>query len=814
MPGLVGGFFRRGHSVDVYSTQICTDHLYSYRNGSRLNNAIKANEPWLWGIAKWGKNRDRFIKYFNTLPCLEIQLSSTKVNLYFKNGTATINLLSRMNSHKIGKKVSESVLSLISPKGKTITRENLIMYPGYKKPGNLQTKHGNLGHKLAFKKPFLLGFLILKTLILTYYTSKHSLDCSIQYGGKTAEKANAVSNSTDTRVQNKSFKSSGLLIINKNSRLQNSVSLIKVSGITSDRKYSTLDLSKESRSEFSITYLKSYDPIKGQEIVESKQMELMRLAENVGLHDHKVFDLQLVLARSFAFRAHASWLILSQTGTSSPVLDNEIINKENKAEMFKTLIEYLRDMIYHPKRYKPTALKLVFKPKAVKTDNKPIGIATIKDRALQSLVNLVLYPLVKLTSDPNNYGFRVHQDCKLAIAAVKSNLRTINFKKARNSMNLRYSNYKAGQFNQVNESLNKWILDANIIGFYDNIYHEWLCNNLFLHPTLIAMVKQWIKAGILDAGIYSDPINGTSQGGIISPTLRNFTLNGIEERVLKSIYPINNGYSRKQIKVKGLIEGRTTAQAMSVKMDVSIVRYVDDFVVIAKSKNILNKYVTPAITDFLKERGLCLSAHKTKTFTLAHKNTQLDFLGYTFKISTKRFLNKTTKRTMVWEDSVNVIVLFPNKDKVRKFIKKLKEIINNSQNLSAIELITKLNPMIREWALYYNLDNSSHYRSVVKNALYNLIWRWMRRKHPTLGKNKLAQMYLLRPFDAEIVPNYTNPENDGYYKFKNRKMTFFGVFKTNNRDTKVKDSKRIVYLANPETSARLIRASKYILPKV
>jgi len=569
------------------------------------------------------------------------------VNLYFKNGTATINLLSRMNSHKIGKKVSESVLSLISPKGKTITRENLIMYPGYKKPGNLQTKHGNLGHKLAFKKPFLLGFLILKTLILTYYTSKHSLDCSIQYGGKTAEKANAVSNSTDTRVQKKSFKSSGLLIINKNSRLQNSVSLIKVSGITSDRKYSTLDLSKESRSEFSITYLKSYDPIKGQEIVESKQMELLRLAENVGLHDHKVFDLQLVLARSFAFRAHASWLILSQTGTSSPVLDNEIINKENKAEMFKTLIEYLRDMIYHPKRYKPTALKLVFKPKAVKTDNKPIKIATIKDRALQSLVNLVLYPLVKLTSDPNNYGFRVHQDCKLAIAAVKSNLRTINFKKARNSMNLRYSNYKAGQFNQVNESLNKWILDANIIGFYDNIYHEWLCNNLFLHPTLIAMVKQWIKAGILDAGIYSDPINGTSQGGIISPTLRNFTLNGIEERVLKSIYPINNGYSRKQIKVKGLIEGRTTAQPMSVKMDVSIVRYVDDFVVIAKSKNILNKYVTPAITDFLKERGLCLSAHKTKTFTLAHKNTQLDFLGYTFKISTKRFLNKTTKRTMV-----------------------------------------------------------------------------------------------------------------------------------------------------------------------
>jgi len=74
-------------------------------------------------------------------------------------------------------------------------------------------------------------------------------------------------------------------------------------------------------------------------------------------------------------------------------------------------------------------------------------------------------------------------------------------------------------------------------------------------------------------------------------------------------------------------------------------------------------------------------------------------------------------------------------------------------------------------------------------------------------------MYLLRPFDAEIVPNYTIPEIDGYYKLNKRKWTFFGVSKTNNRDTKVKDSKKIVYLANPETSARLIRANKYILPQ-
>jgi hypothetical protein len=93
MPGLVGGFFRRGHSVDVYSTQIRTDHLSRHRNGSRLSNAIKVNEPWSGGIAKRGKNRDSF-KYFTTLPCLVILLSLAKANLHFKNGSPTNNLLS------------------------------------------------------------------------------------------------------------------------------------------------------------------------------------------------------------------------------------------------------------------------------------------------------------------------------------------------------------------------------------------------------------------------------------------------------------------------------------------------------------------------------------------------------------------------------------------------------------------------------------------------------------------------------------------------------------------------------------------------
>lgn len=750
-----------------------------------------------------------------------ILLSLAKANLHSKNGSPTNDLLSfRSKPHKKGKMASKTVLSLISPKGYTITGENLITYPGYTKPGSLQPKRGNLGQRMS-KNSFSLVYLSTETLTITYYISKHLLEFSSQHGGKIAEKANAGGNSSDTRKVSKTLKPTGLLLCDN--RLQNSVSLIKVSNSSFGRNYSTKDLLTKSRSESSITNLKSYNPHEGTKIIESKQIELVRLAEKLGLHDKKVFDLQLILVRSVAFREYSTWLIISNQGSSTPVIDTESIDTVNKAEMFKTLVEYLRDMTYHSNKYQPTAIKRVWKAKPGKSDKIPLGIPTIRDRAMQALVNLVLYPLVELTSDPNSYGFRTHRDCKLAIAALRARLRTTNLDIARKVLKTRFNNNNPGLFLKSNE--NKWILDADIKGFFDNISHDWLIKNLFLHPTLKSIVNKWLKAKILDAGTYTNPINGTPQGGIISPTLANFTLNGLEDTILKSIYPITK--SIEQRKPVQLRDGRV----VRLNVGVSMVRYADDFVVVARSKQILNHYVTPAITKFLLERGLWLSPHKTKTFSLSQKNTQLDFLGYTFKFSNKW----SSKRTMVFsrENFNNVIALFPNKEKVRNFILKLKQIISDSQNLTAMELISKLNPMIRGWALYYNLENSSHYRSVVRNALYNLTWNWMRKKHPTLGKKKLALMYFLskKASQMEVVdynsplPDLLNPlvplepaclqmltKDDKYIKIKNTKWNFHGISRTESRYSKTTGKTRIAYLLKPADSSPILTATKYVLP--
>lgn len=107
-----------------------------------------------------------------------------------------------------------------------------------------------------------------------------------------------------------------------------------------------------------------------------------------------------------------------------------------------------------------------------------------------------------------------------------------------------------------------------------------------------------MKAKIFDEGMYVDPLDGTPQGGIISPTLANFTLNGLEKVVLESINPLTKSPDqRMSIKLADGLKSR-------IALAMNVVRYADDFIVIARSQNILRRYITPAINEFLKERGL------------------------------------------------------------------------------------------------------------------------------------------------------------------------------------------------------------------
>jgi len=133
---------------------------------------------------------------------------------------------------------------------------------------------------------------------------------------------------------------------------------------------------------------------------------------------------------------------------------------------------------------------------------------TIAERARQMLAKLALEPEWEAKFEPNSYGFRPGRSCHDAIEAIFKSI----FRK------------------------DKYVLDADIKGCFDNINHEALVKKLSTYPQLAQAVKAWLQAGALDGDVFVETPSGTPQGGVISPLLANIALHGMETAIIGA-YP-------------------------------------------------------------------------------------------------------------------------------------------------------------------------------------------------------------------------------------------------------------------------------------
>ena len=192
---------------------------------------------------------------------------------------------------------------------------------------------------------------------------------------------------------------------------------------------------------------------------------------------------------------------------------------------------------------------------------RPLGIPTMKDRAFQALHLLALEPVSETLADKSSYGFRRNRSCHDALERCFIHL--------------------------SRKDSATWVLEGDIKGCFDNISHQWLMQNI---PMDKKVLQQWLKAGFMENQKLFPTVDGTPQGGIISPTLANMTLDGLENMLDKAFG----------------ISIRPDGCRKNNKHKIHLIRYADDFIVTANDKDILEHKVKPLIEEFLAQRGLTI----------------------------------------------------------------------------------------------------------------------------------------------------------------------------------------------------------------
>jgi group II intron reverse transcriptase/maturase len=297
---------------------------------------------------------------------------------------------------------------------------------------------------------------------------------------------------------------------------------------------------------------------------------------------------------------------------------------------------------------------------------RPLGIPVVRDRVAQEVLRRLLTPIFEPLFHDASYGFRPGRNCHMALAQV---------------LKLHEEGYQA-------------VVDADIQGCYDNIPFWAIMQALAAQVAdgnILRLIERFLRAGVMENGVFKPTTVGTPQGGVISPLLANIVLNYLDWQLHE------RGYR--------------------------FVRYADDSVVLAQSKSRAEEALTFE-AQTLDKVGLKLSPDKTRITTY---KGGYSFLGFVLSRRSRRMRPKS----------------------VQKFQDKVKKLTPRHHNLDA-RVIEKLNQVIRGTAHYFTppwATSRWQLRDLDSWIRMRLRAMWSKRKRVTdnyrYPNRKLAQLGLL-----------------------------------------------------------------------